>query len=484
MALISIEYMALAACFLILYLALKREQWIVLLAASFVMYISLSDFGGAVYTVITIATVYSATRLMKKYPSHKREFLICALVINFIILAGVKYYLFGDLTLFVFGEVRSFAVPIGISFYTLQMTSYLLDCYWEVVEPEKNIFKVSLFCLYFPLLISGPICRYDKLAPQLFQRHSFDYRRISYGLIRAAYGVFEKLVVAERLSAGISDTSDAFILAKILLFPLQLYADFDVCMNIIIGISECFGIVPEENFKAPFYSRTMQEFWQRWHITLGAWLKNYIMYPVLKSERFIAIGNKLKALFGKKASRRITAWTAMLCVWICMGIWHGRGIKYVVGEGLWFWLIIVLEQAAEPFAKRIDKKCTSTLSKGIISTLRVIRTYLLYSIGMIFFNAPTLTESFRWIAAAATNFNAESLSNIGSALFSKGSDVILLAGLAAMAVVDWFRYKGECVRDLLHRRSYGVRLACYWLMLIMIILSLNLSGQEFLYSQF
>lgn len=487
MTLISVGFMAVVVLSLILYLKIKKGQWIVLLFASLIIFTAFSGIGAAAYTIITIVTVYLAARLIKKYPAHKKKLLIGTLAVNLILLAGLRYSMFEDLFAFYLdNDSMRFAVPIGISFYTLQMISYLLDCYWEVIEPEKNIFKVALFCLYFPLLISGPICRYDRLAPQFYEEHRFDYKRVSYGLIRIAYGMFEKLAVADRLAENIPDVY-GLRLVPILLFPLQLYADFDGCMNIIIGISECFGIAPEENFNAPFYSKTIQEFWQRWHITLGAWLKNYIMYPLLKSDRFVSWGEKLRSKHGKKTSKRVTAWTAMLAVWICMGIWHGKGIKYVIGEGLWFWLMIVLEQAAEPKFKGIAEKWEQKTGKGFMNIMRIIRTYLVFCFGTIFFQAPSFTEAINWLTSMVRDPDIiiRSILYIPKVFYFRSYvNIISLTGLIVMAVVDRHRYNGECVRDLLHKKNFAFRLVCYWLMTAMIIMSLSASNQEFLYAQF
>ncbi|MCH5193784.1 MAG: MBOAT family protein [Oscillospiraceae bacterium] len=486
MGMISYRSMLIVICSLIVFFNIKKRQWIVLLLTSLIVFVAFSGIGAAVYALITIVTVHLAANLMKKYPAYKKKLLIGTLVINFALLAGLRYTLFEDVFSFYLDEIKTFAVPIGISYYTFQMMSYLLDCYWEVTEPEKNIFKTALFCLYFPLLLSGPICRYDKLAPQFYEEHRFDYHRVSYGLIRVAYGLFEKLVVADRLDANILDVPN-MILIPILIFPLQLYADFDGCMNIIMGVSECFGIVPEENFRAPFYAKTIQEFWQRWHITLGVWMKNYIMYPLLKSERFIRIGEKLKARFGKKTGKQLTTWTATLVVWICTGIWHGKGIKFVFGQGLWFWLVIVIEQIAESRSKKRSAKGEQKADSRIINGLRVIRTYLLYCFGTIFFQAPTFPEAIGWITSMVKDpyIIVNSIVHIPSIFINDFYlDALALIGLAVMAAVDVFRYRGECVRDLLHKKNYAFRLACYWLMSAMIILSLNQSAQEFLYSQF
>lgn len=200
--------------------------------------------------------------------------------------------------------------PLAISYYTLQIVAYLLDCYWKVEKRENNPLKLLLFTSFFPLMISGPINRHNNLAPQLFEKHEFEYNRVASGIRRVAWGIAKKIVVADRLSMVVAYMfnrpeiySGIWILIAAVTFAVELYFDFSGCMDIVIGISKCYGIILEENFKAPFMSRTIQEIWQRWHITLGGWFKSYIMYPILKSSVFVQLGERCKNKFGKSGKK-------------------------------------------------------------------------------------------------------------------------------------------------------------------------------------
>ena len=179
-------------------------------------------------------------------------------------------------------------------------------------------------------------------------------------------------------------------------FPLQLYADFSGCIDIALGTAQLFGIRLPENFNSPFFSRTTQEFWQRWHITLGTWTKDYILYPVLKCGSMQKLSQFLQKKWGKKSGKLAVTAVGMFCVWMFIGLWHGE-MKYVVGESLWYWILLML---GEIFAKGC-KKWKSTL--GITGDsfswhlFQSLRTFLIYAIGIVFFRADNLKEAFSFL---------------------------------------------------------------------------------------
>ena len=265
-----------------------------------------------------------------------------------------------------------------------------MDCYWGNIKPQKNFLKLFLFVSYFPQLTTGPISRYEQLKT-LFDKHSFKYENLAFGAQRILWGFVKKLVLAERagmIVSGITGNLDVYTgfytWIAILLYPIQMYADFSGCMDIILGVSEIFDVKLAENFRNPFFARTSQEFWQRWHITLGTWAKDYVLYPVLKSKPMINFGKFAKKKFGKKTGKFLATSLGMLILWLVMGIWHG-GIRYIVGVSLWYWIILILGDLLAPSFKKITERLEIKTESFSWHLYQSIRTYIIYAVGATFF---------------------------------------------------------------------------------------------------
>lgn len=504
MELTSFFFVIFIAVILFVYWILPgKYQWIWLLLGSIVFYCLYTRIYTLVYLIASIISVYlCSTHFDGKTEKTKKIMVTLTIVFNILLLAVLKYTNLALNTLgFVLTKLHvqvslpqvNWLASLGISFYILQLISYLLDCYWERVEAEKNIFKLALFAGYFPQMISGPISQYKEIGKELVSEHRFEYERVANGAIRFAWGFFEKKVISDRIAVMVDTIyadpvtyPGAYIWFAILMFPIQLYADFGGCMDMIMGVSECLGITLPENFRAPFFSKTVQEIWQRWHITLGRWLKNYIMNPILKSDGFISMGSSLKAKLGKKWGKRIPTFIAMLAVWLCMGLWHGSHWKYIIGEGVWFWLIIVLEQILEPIFKDFYKKHNIKTETATFNILRVIKTYFIFAIGMVFFRVPSFGEIRILFAqsVAVLNFNVL----IDGTIFSVGLNFvhwfILAIGLIGLYKVDRAIYHDVSVRQKLRSENALGRWGVYLFIILLIILSLSLSTQEFIYGQF
>lgn len=407
----SAGFLILVAVSLLIYWNIPAKyQWYILLIDSIIFYLfSLSPYT-FVYLLLSVASIYIGSRYFEKPQKSDQKKKICLIVVicfNLLILAVLKYsnLFIQTANYFRTGETQlaflHLAAPLAISFYTLQAIAYLLDCYWGQIKAEKNLLKLLLFICYFPLMNSGPISRYSQLGTQLIQEHAFDYQRTVSGLRRIFWGIIKKVIIANRLTYLVNflfnnyETFDGiWIWAGVVLFSIELYFDFSGCMDIVIGASKCFGIILEENFLAPFFSRTIQEFWQRWHITLGKWLKDYIMNPILKSHRFVQLGKNCKKRWGKKG-KKIPAYIAMFVLWSAMGMWHGGDSwKYIIGEGWWFWLVIVLGQSLEPAFEKAKNTLHIKEENAIWILFQRLRTLLVFSTGMIFFRAKNLETAW------------------------------------------------------------------------------------------
>lgn len=413
-SLFSLQFLTFLAVTILFYYVLPRKlQWTVLLAASIIFYM----FAGTPYTIVYLlasslitwkaACWIAERRKMERSPKVIKRVYVIAMLSNVLFLAALKYSNFilrnvgATVSLLSGGMVQwsvSWIAALGISYYTLQIIAYLTDCYWEIAEPQRNYAKFFLFCCFFPQMISGPISRYDQLGTQLCEEHCFKKDNLMCGLIRISLGFFKKLVIAENFSRLADYFLDAknsaysygiYAIIGIGCYVIELYGDFAGCMDIVLGAAKCLGIDMIENFNRPFASVSIQEFWQRWHITLGTWLKDYIMFPLLRSKTFQKTGKCLKERIGKQASQRITTYLAMLILWFCMGLWHGGGWNYIA-EGVWFWLVIVLGQTTERFFNRVFHAKDHT--GRIITWFRQARTTVIYAVGAVFFRGPQLVD--------------------------------------------------------------------------------------------
>lgn len=369
------------ATLLLYYLVPQKFRWLVLFTASILFFLLAAEpytilyFAGSSLVVFFAGKYFAKTRQAVEQPGtedahgtakliKKRKCVfVSALLFCIVLLAFFKYInpmLYNmQMVLSVVGvdfsvQPISWVAPLGISFYTLQIISYLADVYWGTADGQQNGFKFLLFAGYFPQMISGPISRYEQLQGQLYAGNRFSYETIAFGMQRILWGLFKKLLIADRLAFFVNDVfrapndySGLYIWVAGVVCAVQVYADFSGNMDVIMGVSECFGIRLPENFRQPFFSRTIQEFWQRWHITLGTWLRDYVMYPLLNSNLWARMSHALKKKFGKKAAKTVPVFLAMFILWMVNGVWHGGSWKFMAVV-LWFWFSVTMGQLLTP----------------------------------------------------------------------------------------------------------------------------------------
>jgi D-alanyl-lipoteichoic acid acyltransferase DltB (MBOAT superfamily) len=429
----------------------------------------------------------------------KKVILTVTVSLNVAILALLKYsnMFIGTYNYWSGGNVSllKLAEPLAVSYYTLQLIAYVLDCYWGNEKAEKNPLKFLLYITYFPLMVSGPICRYSQIGKALFEEHRFDYDRVVAGMRRVLWGLAKKLIVADNLSTVVAylyadpDTfTGIWILLTAMIFIVELYFDFSGCIDIVIGVSKCFGIILPENFRAPFFSKSIQEIWQRWHMTLGAWLRDYIMMPIQWSNPFKNMSRKLKKKWGKGA-QKIPMYMAMFVVWTVIGIWHGSSWKYVVGCGWYYWLIITVSQILEPVFKKVKKALHISDSNILWKSFCVVRTFVLFAIGTMEFNASSLTGLFSMYAGMfhVSGSFMQSLIVIKMHLASvtwKERFVALVVLIAAQVVDDYMVNKGSTGQELVKKTNMAVRWIMYLALIFMILFYHVSTDVPFIYNQF
>ena len=390
----------LISTFIIYFITPKKYEWIVLLIASFIFYIW-ANWYFALYLLASIIVTYTAAILIAKYDDEKKKnwILAASIFINIGILFVVKYLNFTIAT--AVGVLNKFSLdvvfnglnillPIGLSFYTFQSIAYVVDVKREMIEPQRNIFKYALFVSFFPQILQGPIGRYETLAPQLYEGHDFSYENFFKGAQRIILGFFKKIVVADFVGLFVNtvfanpDKAYGFVgVFGAIGYAIQLYADFSGFMDIAIGTSKVLGIELDENFNTPYLSKSIAEYWRRWHITLGAFFRDYVYYPILRTKT----SKKLLTLKNRKLGKNIATLISLLITWALIGIWHGANWTYLL-HGLYYGVIISSSILLEPIYKKVNDKIK--IKDNIKDIFRIIRTFIIVCFGYILFRSESL----------------------------------------------------------------------------------------------
>lgn len=479
------------ATLLIYFIIPKKFQWLILLVSSFIfLFYNNFNVGTVIQALIILLSSYVFGILIDKSDDSKKRKIY--LLSGIIIILGLLFYLkYTNLFLVYFNQVlRLFDFEyrfnlvyrnslIGISYYSLIMIGYLTDIYRGTCKAQKNIFKCALFMSYFPILTSGPFIRYNNIEEDLYGKHKFSYERMCSGLVRVLWGLFKILVISQRLGyfvdsvyGNIAAYNGFYIIIAMIFFTIQLYTNFSGSIDVIMGISEIIGIKLPENFNLPFFSKTITELWRRWHITLGAWLKDYIFYPLQKSDMMQNLNKKCRNRLGKKVGKKITLYLSMLIMWILIGAWHGGGYTFIIGSGILQFIYIFLEETLSPISNKINKKLGINTNVFSYKLYQVIRTFMLFSFAMIFFRATSISNAISIIKYMFI-FNYKVL--FDGSLFKVGLDrpdfTILIISLIVLFVVELLSRNGS-VREKLFKQNLVFR----WIILYLLIFSIIIFG--------
>lgn len=384
-------------------------------------------------------------------------------------------------------EIPKFIMPIGISFFTLQAVSYLVDVYRGVSKADDNIFRVALFMSFFPQIVEGPICRYEQTAPQLWNVKRIDYQNFTLGITRVLYGYMKKLVVADRLNPLIQEVFDNYdkydggiIAIAAVFYTVQLYMDFSGAMDAVMGTAQIFGIEMPENFRRPFFSKTISEFWQRWHITLGAWFRDYIFYPVTMSKPMKKLTSSARKKLGNHFGPLLAGSIALFCVWLCNGLWHGAGWTYIF-FGMYHFVLILLGSMVAPLVAAVNKKLHINPEWFGYRSIQIIRTSCFVVIGEMFFRAETLSDGFGMVKKVVTDFTFPTVREFLGSTFkiSYGGIASLGVALIFVFIISLLGEKGVNVRESLQKRNVVLRIILLYIM-VMFILVFGAYGPDYI----
>ena len=433
----------------------------------------------------------------------RRRWLAGCLVLNIGVLAVVKYTNFflanlnglltaagrtGQLSFF------ALALPMGISFYTFQAVGYLVDVYRGTVEAEEGPFRFLLFVSFFPQLIQGPISRFGDLSQTLYAPHAFDGRQVSFGLQRMLWGYFKKLVVADRLLAAVMTIvgdvgayQGAYAVVGMLFYTVQLYADFTGGIDVTIGLAQALGITVKENFERPYFSKSLKEYWRRWHISMCSWFRDYLFYPLSTSKAMQRFTKFTRKNLGDKVGRRLPVYVSSFVVWFSTGLWHGASWNFIVW-GLLNYAVLMASEELEPLYAKFHARF-SVEGRLWYRLLQVGRTFALVCVLNIFDCYATLGETVQAIGSVFTVHNwgvlwDGSLLKLGLAGLDYG---ILTGGCFLMLGVSLIQRSGS-VRERIGRRPYWVRFILWYGLFLAVLLmgayGVGYDASQFIYNRF
>ena len=386
-------------------------------------------------------------------------------------------------------------LPLGISFYTFQTVSYVIDVYWEKVEPERNILKVALFTSFFPLLIQGPISRFGDLKDTLFAEHKADFKQISFGLQRILWGYFKKLVIADRLLVAVTALcgdpatyNGAYVFLGAVFYAAELYADFTGGIDITIGIAQVLGISVRENFIRPYFSRNIAEYWRRWHISMGTWFKDYIFYPLSVAPWLLKLSKKARKSISDGFGRKLSVYVSTIVTWFLTGLWHGAAWNFVVW-GLLNAFFILLAEEFKPLSVKFREKNARLVSGFGYRVFETLRTFFLMCSLRILDCYRDVAVSFEAFASIFTTNNwgqafSGELLNIG---LTAADYLVAGIGIALMFTVSCVQEKCGSVRELLWKKT-AVPYVVFTLLALAILVfgayGVGYDSSQFIYNQF
>ncbi len=453
----------------------KKLRWGVLLVSSILFYVwSVPYLIG--YLLFSAATTFLYGKWVEKHKEHGKAVLALVIAANLAVLLFVKFYPLCEVKLNF--PALNFLAPMGISFYTLQVIAYCVDVYKGKTEAQSNFFKYLLFVSFFPQILQGPIPRYNQLKEQLFEGHAFDYRTVKFGFQFILWGMFLKMVIADRAAIFVNAVFPEYHLYEgtvlavaAVLYSIQLYTDFLGCVCIAMGAAEVYGIHLQTNFERPYLAVSIKDFWRRWHISLSSWLRDYVYIPL-----------------GGNRKGKIRRYVNLMLTFLVSGIWHGSGMQYI------FWGLMqggyqVAGEILLPIRRKVREGLKIDEKSGFYLLWQRICTFVLITISWIIFRSANLRAGLSMIKRIVTDFTPWVF--FDGTLYEFGiearSFLALILCIVLLMVIEHFQEKKN-IREMLERQHIIVRWSIYLgaiaLVAVLGVYGPGYSATQFLYGQF
>ena len=480
MAYTSLQYFVLVAvAALIYYLLPKRIRWTALMLSSSVFWIAACGQDLLVPAVFlgSIFISWASGMALCRAKKGRKPLLFAAIALSaaplLISKTGTLFY-----SIVLRSSSPAWIVPLGLSFYSMQMIAYLADIYKGKIAPQKNLLKYYLFISFFPQLLQGPIPRYAEMEKQLYEGHEFDSANLMNGIQLIIWGFFLKYMIADKAAIVVNtvfETPKLFdgthILVAAVLYSFQLYTDFLACVTLSQGVSAVFGISLRDNFCHPYFATSIKDFWRRWHMSLSFWLRDYIYIP---------LGGNRRGTLAKYANLMIT--------FLVSGVWHGASLNFIA-----WGLLHGMYQIAGEITCGIREKIyhAAGIAKGglVYQTVKRIGTFILVCIGWILFRASSLSIGLQMIRRIVTDFSLSTL--LAGGMYDMGlvreEWTILLASLGVLCFVSWQQEK-RSLRAWFNHQMFLVRWIIYLAAICVIWIfgtyGFGFNAQDFIYGGF
>ena len=530
MSFISLKFaLFVIICLLAFYICPKRFRWGILLVASYVFY-AFCGVKYMVYIVITTITTYFTARKIEeiainqkayikehsdmtkddkkaykaKCKNKQRLILWSCVILNVGFLAYLKYAAwtiayFNYYRLMWFGVTDfvlvNIVMPLGVSFYTFQSVGYIIDVFNSKQPAEKNFFKYALFVSFFPQIIQGPISRFNELSETLYSCEDFDFYRIKSGFTRIMWGLFKKLVIADRLSAYVKTVMELrpngyeglYVLLAVFFYSMQIYGDFSGGIDVTIGVAEMFGVKVTENFERPFFSKTISEYWRRWHITLGTWFKDYIFYPLSLWKPFLNLGKWVRTHVNDGLGKRVPLYLPLIIVWTTTGMWHGSESRYVVW-GLLNLVFVILGTETENLSQTLTDKFSINREGFGFRFYRVVKTFWLMSFLRLFDINKTTEAAFAAFRSVFVGWSRFDLNEVYTTLNLPRQELIVACvAIVFMFVIELIQRKGS-IRERIFKLNPSAQVAIVTAFSFVVIVfgyyGLGFNASAFIYGAF
>lgn len=470
-----------------------RVPW--LLAASCYFYMAFIPAFILILAFTITVDYFSAIAIANSEGKRRKQFLMASIVANVGTLFIFKYFNFFNGNLSALAdflhwnyslEALSLVLPIGLSFHVFQSLSYTIEVYRGNQRPEKNFLILAIYVMFYPQLVAGPIERPQNLLHQFREKHRVDLDRIGRGLRLMVYGFFMKLFIADNLAPFVDQVYDhpleylapSFVIATVF-FAFQIYCDFAGYSYIAIGSARVMGFSLMENFRQPYFSRSISEFWRRWHISLSTWFKDYVYVPLGGSRR---------------GERRHIA--NLLVTFLLSGLWHGANWTYVVWGGL-NGCYLVLETFMKKFGMAVSAKdrSQSVFADSLVAILQILFSFALICLTWVFFRAESIGSAFHIIGQMFTGWDAfpEGMTRAEfyrQYIFMGKSNYDFywsLCGIAILLVAEYL-YLENYLSRVFATENRLVRYGTQWFLvataLLLIIIFAKTEAQQFIYFQF
>ena len=457
------------------YIVPKKMRWSVLLVSSLVFYVwSVPQL--ILYLLFSAVSTYLYGKWAENHKQHGKGWLAIVIAFNLAVLLFVKFYPLCEVKLGF--PALNILMPMGISFYTLQVVAYCVDVYQGKTEAQRNFLKYLLFVSFFPQILQGPIPRYSQLKKQLFEGHSFDYRTFKFGFQLILWGMFLKMVIADRAAIFVNTVFPQYHLYEgtvlavaAVLYSIQLYTDFLGCVCIAMGAAKVYGIDLQTNFERPYLAVSVKDFWRRWHISLSSWLRDYVYIPL-----------------GGNRKGKVRRYINLLLTFLVSGIWHGSGMQYI------FWGLMqggyqIAGEVLEPLRSKVRSLLQIDEKSQMCVLWKRFCTFVMITISWVIFRSASLKAGLSMLKKIVTDvtpwvFFDGTLYQFG---IEQKNFLAWILCVVLLAVIEHRQKKGN-IREMLERQHlivrWGIYLGAIALVAILGVYGPGYSATQFLYGQF